>query len=77
MEAELLQRLWVARIPGPDQQRVLDEWRMARENKCPMNSAFAIFIAPRRTINVRVQATPRVNRKGELRGFFGRLDVES
>lgn len=72
-ESEMLGRNWLTKIVQADQKRVREEWENAVETSCPIDSIQTLKLSPRKTIQVRVQATPRSNREGVLRGFFGRI----
>lgn len=73
-ESELLERKWLSKIPTTsERQRVLSEWHDATDNICPIDIQHVVALEGHQRIAVRVQATPRVNRSKELRGFFGTI----
>lgn len=72
-ESEMLGRNWLTKIYGGDAERVGKEWKNAVENCCPVDSVHYFKLSTRKSIQIRVLATPRMNREGNLRGFFGRM----
>ncbi|HXG85775.1 MAG TPA: PAS domain-containing protein [Pyrinomonadaceae bacterium] len=72
-DADLTDRKWIHKVVPEQRQRVKQEWADAFENKCNLDSSQMIFYNERSFIKVRVQATPHINQKDELRGFFGKI----
>lgn len=73
-ESELLDRRWLAKIPNSvERNRVLGEWSDAAKNLSPIDIQHEVAVNGTTRIVVRVQATPRLNRSNQLRGFFGKM----
>jgi hypothetical protein len=79
-EADLKNKNWIVRVMPNERQSVLREWQLAIENKCPVDSLQTVIsgyyaqgasIKRRNIVKVRVQATPQLDEKGNLIGFFG------
>lgn len=73
-EKDLTDRKWLSRIPFSERNRVITEWQDAAKNKLPVDMVYPVIIGSSQR-SVRVQATPRLSRNGELRGFFGELSL--
>jgi len=72
-ESELTGKNWISKIPALERQSTLQEYRIAAENKCPLVDMEHTVFSGKKRIAVSVRATPRFNRNGELRGFFGQF----
>lgn len=69
-EAQLLEKNWTAKIPALERPAALDEWKNARENKCPVNFQHSIH-SGKSKVQIFVCATPHFDRRGSLIGFIG------
>jgi PAS domain S-box-containing protein len=73
---ELLNRAWINRIEHSMRERVKLEWKDAIENKISLDSRINFIDgSDGEVFQVRLHAQPNIDRNGNLKGFFGHVEI--